>query len=180
VPSLQMRCRVCAIVADEVSRVFVYLCRRASCAEDFIAADVGGEARETCRNWMFKTACIRELLPRVYVEMALLECYRFIYDADFASILMRLAHSIRGIGNPVVATYARLYLARMAAKVRFLLGMGMGGGEGEEQCWPPSDRFRCVWLCAQLVRDDNRQRESMMVCMSDFMHSFADIVSPSR
>lgn len=86
--------------------------------EDFIAADVSGEARETCRNWLYKTSCIRELLPRVYVEMALLECYRFIYDADFATILRRLAVSIRGIGNPLVATYARLYLARMAAKVR--------------------------------------------------------------
>ena len=87
-------------------------------ADNFIAADVGGEARETCKNWMYKTACIRELLPRLYVEMALLECYRFIYDADFAAILLRLAQSIRGIGNPIVAAYARLYLARMAAKVR--------------------------------------------------------------
>jgi hypothetical protein len=118
-----------------------------ACADNFIAADVGGEARETCKNWMYKTACIRELLPRLYVEMALLECYRYIYDADFSTILLRLAHGIRGIGNPVVATYARLYLARMAAK---------------------------------LVRDDNRQRESMMVCVSDFLMTYTDIVSPAR
>jgi hypothetical protein len=86
-------------------------------AEDFRATDVGGEARETARNWMYKTSCIRELLPRIYVEIALLECYRFIYDADFAKILMRLSHSIRGIGNPLVAVFARWYLARMAARV---------------------------------------------------------------
>lgn len=83
----------------------------------FIAADVGAEARETCRNWMYKTACIRELLPRLYIEMALLECYRFIFDADFSSILMRLVHSLRGVGNPLVAAYGRLYLSRMAARL---------------------------------------------------------------
>jgi hypothetical protein len=58
--------------------------------EDFAAGDVGAEARETCRNWIYKTACIRELLPRLYVEISLLECYRFLHPtADFAPILAR-------------------------------------------------------------------------------------------
>jgi len=82
--------------------------------DDFRASDVSTSAKETCRNWFYKTACIRELMPRFYIDLALSKSYRFLDDTDFGLHLQRLGKTIRGIGDPLAATYARAFLVTKA------------------------------------------------------------------
>ena len=37
---------------------------------------------ETTKNWFYKVASIRELVPRFYVELAILKCYRLLLPPE--------------------------------------------------------------------------------------------------
>eukprot|EP01094_Clydonella_sp_ATCC50884_P003835 TRINITY_DN1294_c0_g1_i1.p1 TRINITY_DN1294_c0_g1~~TRINITY_DN1294_c0_g1_i1.p1 ORF type:complete len:822 (+),score=193.91 TRINITY_DN1294_c0_g1_i1:196-2661(+) len=95
-----------SVTYDSLNSVPVHL------PENFRSEDVTPLARETCRNWFFKVASVRELVPRLYVEMALISSYRFLSDSGYAVIVTRISQMLRGIGDPLVAAYARAYLAR--------------------------------------------------------------------
>ena len=71
------------------------------------------KVREVCTNWFLKSACIREVLPRIYLELALVTCHRFVQRRVQQSDLLRLARMIRGIAEPLCAAYTCAYLARV-------------------------------------------------------------------
>ncbi|GAU95177.1 hypothetical protein RvY_06843-2 [Ramazzottius varieornatus] len=75
-------------------------------------------AKETCRNWFFKVASVRELLPRIYIEISLMRCVRFVEPrAADGEMIQRFVKMIRGIGDHLVASYVRCYLARMIGQL---------------------------------------------------------------
>uniref|UniRef100_A0A4W3ISY0 VPS35 endosomal protein-sorting factor-like n=1 Tax=Callorhinchus milii TaxID=7868 RepID=A0A4W3ISY0_CALMI len=79
--------------------------------------EVNETAKETCLNWFFKIASIRELISRFYVEVAILKCNKFLSKVGISETLPRLTSMIRGIGDPLVAVYARAYLFRVGMEV---------------------------------------------------------------
>jgi len=86
---------------------------------NFKSSDVCAAAKETCKNWFYKIVCIRELLPRLYIDLALIKCYRFLEDNSWVTNLARLSKAIRGIGDPLVATYARAFLTSKALDMSY-------------------------------------------------------------
>ena len=81
----------------------------------FGAADVRATAQDTCRNWFVKVNSVKQLLPRLYMELALLRCYRFLQDGPPLDALCRLCRAARGVAHPVAASYLRCFIARKAA-----------------------------------------------------------------
>ncbi|KAJ7530606.1 hypothetical protein O6H91_14G009800 [Diphasiastrum complanatum] len=78
---------------------------------NFTADDVRQEAKDTCNNWFHKIGSIRELLPRIYLEIAILRCVHFLEKSPLPTF-QRLMMMARGLGDPLASAYVRLYLAR--------------------------------------------------------------------
>lgn len=75
------------------------------------------KVQEICMNWFLKSACIREILPRVYLELCLVSCHKFMQRRVQQSDLMRLSKMVRGIAEPICASYTAAYLARVGYSI---------------------------------------------------------------
>ncbi|CAH2036358.1 unnamed protein product [Thlaspi arvense] len=85
---------------------------------DFQASDICLEARETCYNWFCKVGSVRELLPRIYLELAILPCWRFLINQP-VEVLDRLVMMVRGLADPLASLYCRLYMVHRMQKLGF-------------------------------------------------------------
>lgn len=61
--------------------------------------------KQKTNNWFLKCACIREVLPRVYLELTLVSSRRFLNKRMSVSDLDRLSLMVRGIAEPLSASY---------------------------------------------------------------------------
>ncbi|KAH7827557.1 uncharacterized protein MONOS_5633 [Monocercomonoides exilis] len=78
----------------------------------FSPAEVDAKTKETALNWLYKVSSIRELIPRIFVEAALLRVFSFLLDDPYTATLERLLQQTNGIGHPLVSAYARSYIAK--------------------------------------------------------------------
>jgi len=59
-------------------------------------------AKDVCMNWIMKTCCIRELLPRIYIDISFLGMFKFIMtDAELEMKILNISYMIRGISHPL-------------------------------------------------------------------------------
>jgi len=75
------------------------------------------KVQEICMNWFLKSACIREVLPRIYLELCLVSCHKFMQRRVQQSDLLRLSKMVRGIAEPLCAAYTAAYLARVGHSI---------------------------------------------------------------
>uniref|UniRef100_A0A673YDG8 VPS35 endosomal protein-sorting factor-like n=1 Tax=Salmo trutta TaxID=8032 RepID=A0A673YDG8_SALTR len=83
--------------------------------DSFTADEVNDTAKETCLNWFFKIASIRELIPRLRPFTGFTPSLCVL--SGIQETVPRLTAMIRGIGDPLVAVYARAYLCRIGMEV---------------------------------------------------------------
>jgi len=82
-----------------------------------LGSNIAESAQEVCRNWLRKIGSIRELLPRLYLEVALLPIYYFIDGSKIRSILMRLTTMTRALGEYINSLNYATYVIRVGAEL---------------------------------------------------------------
>jgi hypothetical protein len=81
---------------------------------DINPATVTNTSKDICMNWVLKCSCIRELLPRIYIDIIFLKIFKFIYtEKEIEQKLICIAKMIRGLSHPLITYYVSMYLAKV-------------------------------------------------------------------
>ena len=82
---------------------------------DITPSIINNTAKDICYNWILKCSCIRELLPRIYIDITFLRIFRFIYtDKEVEQKILTIAKMIRGLSHPLISFYVSMYFAKVS------------------------------------------------------------------
>ena len=71
-------------------------------------------AKDVCSNWIMKCCCIRELLPRIYIDISFLGIFKFIMtDQELEQKILTISRMIRGVSHPLIAFYVSMYMTKI-------------------------------------------------------------------
>ncbi|KAL0229535.1 hypothetical protein GEMRC1_014152 [Eukaryota sp. GEM-RC1] len=84
----------------------------------FSHMDVPEEARLIASNWVSKISSVRELLPRLLIEVATIRIYLFLAPSHlFSHYLDRMLRQCRGMGDSMVALFCRSFICYMGQEL---------------------------------------------------------------
>jgi len=76
---------------------------------------IPAKAKDICSNWMYKCSCIRELLPRIYIDIVFLKMFKFIFsEKEIENKIIIIAKMIRGLHSPMIGFFVSMYLCKIA------------------------------------------------------------------
>lgn len=74
---------------------------------------IKANAKDICSNWIYKCSCIRELLPRVYIDIIFLKILGFLKtESEIEKNILAIARKTAGISHPLIAFYLCTYLTK--------------------------------------------------------------------
>ncbi|KAF2363155.1 hypothetical protein FHG87_006093 [Trinorchestia longiramus] len=82
-----------------------------------LACNNTGDCQETGRNWLRKVSSIRELLPRLYLQAALLPVAELLSHREYENATACVFGGVRGVSDGIVNSFLRVYALRQAASV---------------------------------------------------------------
>lgn len=74
---------------------------------------IKANAKDICSNWIYKCSCIRELLPRIYIDIIFLKISKFLKtEVEIEKNIISIARKIAGISNPLISYYVCTYFVK--------------------------------------------------------------------
>ena len=75
---------------------------------------VSNKAKDICSNWIYKCSCIRELLPRIYVDIIFLKIMCFMKsEFEIEQSMITIARKISGISHPLISFYLSAFFCKV-------------------------------------------------------------------